>query len=213
MSDGRHAPGALRRRQATAAAIVVGLLVAFGGGYLLAHGGSDSPQASAGPSHTPRPTHPRSFTPSVTPTVTPSPTASPEPGNALPDGRSFVYAKKVVQSNGARSLTFDLALFLTDQAATDAAKAHGDDSPPPNGYYIVNDNPLLRTVAMSPTASIRYFPSGGDACCTHRPGTLDGFAAAVNGTAMTDYPDMSFSPWWITLQNGVIVKVSQQYLP
>lgn len=211
MSDSTRRAATFRRRRATAAAIVAGLIIAFAGGYLLARGGNDSPRASAGASHTPRPTHTRSSTPSVT--VTPSPTASSEPTNALPDGRSFVYAKKVVSSDGAQALTFDLAVFLTDQAAADAATAHGDESPPPNGYYIVNDNPLLRTIPMSPSVSVRYFPSSGNGCCMHHPGTLDGFAAAVNGTAMTDYPDMSFSPWWITLQDGAIVKISQQYLP
>ncbi len=124
-----------------------------------------------------------------------------------------MYAKEVVRSEGAKALTFDLAEFLTDQAATDAAAAHGDESPPPNGYYIVNDNPLLRTVPISPDVTIRYFPSSGPACCQHQPGTLDGFAAAVNGTSITDYPDMGFSPWWITLKDGVIVTISQQYLP
>ena len=166
------------------------MLVAFGAGYLLARGGDD-PRVSADRSTASSPAHTRSPRPTPTVSVTPSPTttASPDP-NALPDGRSFVYAKAVVGSDGAQSLTFDLATFLTDAAAAAAATAHHDESPPPNGYYIVNDNPLLRTIPMSPTVSIRYFPSSGPGCCAHAPGTLDGFAAAVNGTAMTDYPDM-----------------------
>jgi hypothetical protein len=204
----------IRRRQLTVAAIVATLVLAFGGGYLLARSGNDDTQASGGPLTTvsPSPT-PSSTTPTATASSSASPTTSPEPHNTIPDGRHFVYAKKVVHDGGDQALTFDLALFLTDQAADDAATAHGDESPPPNGYYIVNDNPLLRTVPISPTVSIRYFPSSGPACCKHEPGTLDGFAAAVNGTAMTDYPDMNFSPWWINMQDGVIVGISQQYLP
>ena len=155
MSDGRHRASDIRRRQLTVAAIVVGLLIAFGGGYLLARGGDDGSQASGSPSTTTSPTHTRSPRPTATASPSASATASPEPGNALPDGRSFVYAKKVVGSEGGQSLTFDLALFLTDQAAIDAATAHGDESPPPNGYYIVNDNTLLRTIPISPTVSIR----------------------------------------------------------
>ena len=211
MSGGTHRSDSLRRRRATAAAVIVGLLIAFIGGYVLARGGgNDNPVASGSP------TASASHTRSPRPTVSTSPSSSPSPTPAapvLPDGRSFVYAKKVVESEGAQALTFDLARFLTDQAASDAAAAHGDESPPPNGYYIVNDNPLLRTVPISPTVAIRYFPSSGPACCAHQPGTLNGFAAAVNGAAMTDYTDMSFSPWWITLKNGVIVKIDQQYLP
>jgi hypothetical protein len=215
VSQGRPTARVYRRRQATAAAILLAVLLAFAGGYILGHGGRKEPPAASGPSGRPSPSHTRSPRPTVTPTptVTSSPTPSPEPSQVLPDGRSFVYAKKVVGSTGAQSLTFDLALFLTDQAAVDAAAAHGDETPPPNGYYIVNDNPLLRTIAISPAVSIRYFPTSGPGCCSHKPGTLDGFSAAVNGTATTDFPDMRYAPWWITLQNGVIVSISQQYLP
>jgi hypothetical protein len=211
VSDGQHRQDGSRRTQALVVGVVVGLIIALAGGYLLARGGNDAASTSSSTA-SPRPTHTRSPTPSPTSSPTTTPTSSPA-GDTLPDGRSFVYAKKVEQSEGASSLTFDLAEFLTDEDANAAAAAHGDEVPVPNGYYIVNDNPKLRTLPISPEVTIRYFPSSGPACCKHEPGTLDGFAAAVNGTAMTDYPDMTFSPWWITLKDGVIVTISQQYLP
>ena len=52
-------------------------------------------------------------------------------------------------------MTFDLAYFLTGDAANQAAAEHGDETPVPNDYYIVNDNPSLRTHARLPTVSIR----------------------------------------------------------
>jgi hypothetical protein len=212
MARRRRGAAEVRRRRIVALGIlIVLLLLAFGGGYLLATAGDAGNQASgsATPTRTRSPAPSSSASP--TPSESPSPDASASP--VLVDGRSFVYAKQMGGTASAPTLTFDLALFLTDQAANDAAAAHGDETPPPNGYYIVNDNPKLRTLPVAPTVTILYYPSGGPACCKHRTGTLDGFTAAVNGVAMTDYPDMSYTPWWLTVADGVIVKITQQYLP
>ena len=212
MARRRRGAAEVRRRRIVALGILIALLLlAFGGGYLLARSGDGGSQASG--SATPTRTHPPapSSSASATPSGTPSPGASASP--VLVDGRSFVYAKEMGGTASTPTLTFDLALFLTDQAAIDAAAAHGDETPPPNGYYIVNDNPKLRTLPVAPSVTILYYPTGGPACCKHQTGTLDGFTAAVNGVAMTDYPDMSYTPWWLTVVNGVIVKISQQYLP
>lgn len=213
---GRHAGSrAAKRRRTTAIVLVLALvLAAFGGVYVAARGGQDGAQPPATPTLGASPTHTRSPKPtaSASPSVAPTPSATVAP-DTLPNGRSFVYAKAVDDAGEPVTFTFDLAEYLTDQEAADAAAAHGDESPPPNGYYIVNDNPRLRTMPLSSPVQIRYYPSGGDACCNLQPGTVDGFAAAVNGSAMTDYPDMSFSPWWVTVQDGVITKISQQYLP
>jgi hypothetical protein len=213
VSEGQHRQDSAGRRRAVVVATVAALVVAAIGGYLLARGGGQETAASVSPGATPRPTHTRSPSPTTTVTPSPSPSSSPEPADALPDGRHFVYVKKVEENEGASSLTFDLAEFLTDEDANAAAAAHGDEVPPPNGYYIVNDTSRLRTIPIDPDVAIRYYPSTGPACCTHQPGTLDGFAAAANETAMTDYPPMKYAPWWITLQDGVIVSITQQYIP
>lgn len=204
----------MRRRRIVALGIlIVLLLLALGGGYVLAtsdDGGSQASEPSP-PIRTRTPTASTSASAPETPSHSPSASASASP--VLVDGRSFVYAKEMGGTASAPTLTFDLALFLTDQAATDAAAAHGDETPPPNGYYIVNDNPKLRTLPVAPSVTILYYPSSGAACCKHQTGTLDGFTAAVNGVAMTDYPDMSYTPWWLLVVNGVVVKITQQYLP
>ena len=43
-----------------------------------------------------------------------------------------------------RLLSVDFVLFLTGWEAEDAAAARGDESPPPNDYYIVNDATTVR---------------------------------------------------------------------
>ena len=66
-------------------------------------------------------------------------------------GKRFGYIKKIETKGGKVYVTMDQAEFLTGKAAADAATAHGDESPPPNDYYIVNDNSKLRTYPVSPS--------------------------------------------------------------
>lgn len=206
-SGGAHAPGAHAgrgggRRAAIVIAIVVLLLLAFGGGYLLARDG-DEPSA-ASPTATPAGTPSPSETPSETPTESPTTvTSSPSPPPVIEDGRHFVYATRA-KADGTWSLTFDLAYFLTDQDAIDAC---GQDIP--NGYCIVNDNPKLRTLPVDRTVIVRYIPV--DACCQLQIGNFPAFTEAVNGTAQTDYDPNA--PWWITVVDGRIVRIVQQFLP
>jgi hypothetical protein len=173
--------------------VVLLLIAAAGGGFLLGKGKGTT--AAGSPTSTTPP-------PSSTPSSSPSPVAAD-----LKDGKYFIYAKK---TGDGPTLTFDLALFLTGKAAIDAATAHGDESPPPNDYYIVNDDHKLRTYPVSATVVVRFIPPlAGNSL---KKGSFDGWAAAVNGTAMTDYPGKSAS-WWITISGGQIVKIVQQYQP
>jgi hypothetical protein len=186
--------------------IVVLVLLAFGGGYLLARGGGDgSDAASPTPttSHTPSPSSETTPTESPPASPTPSATSSPAPPPVIEDGRHFVYPSRA-KADDTWSLTFDLAYFLTDQDAIDAC---GKDIP--NGYCIVNDNPKLRTLPVDRTVIVRYIPV--DACCQLRIGNFPAFAEAVNGTAQTDYDQNA--PWWITVVDGRVVRIVQQFLP
>jgi len=200
---GAHEP--TRRGRSRLALLVVGaivlLAVAFGGGYLLA-GGDDERAPKSPPPALP--------SPSIEPTasdvmLTPSASASASPSPVLADGRHFVYARSAKAAPA--SLRFDLAEFLTDEAAQDAAEEHGDEAT--DGYYIVNDNPRLRTLPVAGDVRVRYIPVS--ACCDLVPGTWDQFVEAVNAAAPTDL-DAS-APWWITVRDEQIVRIEQQYLP
>ena len=200
-------------RRALSLAAVVGLIVAaIGGGYLLARN-TGAQEASGTPS-----TGASSHTPSASPTTkssTPSVsrTASPsrKPSTRLADGRYFVYAKHV-KGGGTAKLTFDLAYLLTGPAANEAAAAHGDETPVPNGYYIVNDNPQLRTYPISPAATVRYIPTDASDQVALKPGSVDAWANAVNGTDMTNYRNGD-AGWWIVILGGEITSIMQQYFP
>ncbi len=204
---GAHeAPRSNGRRNIVIIGVIVVILVALGGGYILASGGGDSDAGSPSPtvSRSPKPSPTQE--PSPTPSDSPTASASAEPV-VLEDGRHFVFTNGAKSGANAR-LTFDLAEFYQGQAAIDAAAAHGDDEVM-NDYYIVNDNPKLRTLPVSTDVDVLYIPDG--TCCELQPGTFDAFAEAVNGTNQTDY--FIQAPWWITVKGGQIVKIEQQYLP
>jgi hypothetical protein len=127
----------------------------------------------------------------------------------LPDGRSFVFVKTVSTAGGG-SVRFDLAYFLTGQDAIDAAKAHGDESPPPNDYYIVNDNPKLRRLAVSPDVVVHAY-DWKHCCDTYSTISFADWVAHVQTPSLRWHG--TDSPWWIVVKGGVIVKIEEQFLP
>ena len=107
-----HQPSAGRPNRTLIASIgAVVIVLAFGGGYLLAKGGTTTADPSGPPSAgTPsgRPSSSHSPEPRTTPGGRPSTGATGD----LNDGRYFVYAKKVEGGEeGPLLLTFDLAYF------------------------------------------------------------------------------------------------------
>jgi hypothetical protein len=183
-----------------AIALLVVAFLAFGGGYLL--GSERADEAPAPPS--PIPTAPA--TPSLSPSpVTPSP--SPEPNEVLTDGTYFIDATRVLDGPPL-TLEFDLAYYLTGSDAEQAAADHGVALD--TDYFIVNDNPTLRQLPVSPTVQVRYVPEG--ACCELQPGLFDPWAAAVNAELQTDYKG-SDAFWWIRVRGGQIVLIEEQFLP
>ena len=182
---------------AVVAAFVAGMLLTNLGG-----GGEGSPSIVASTTG--------SSTPSGGPTESPPPTQSPSPSPpALPDGRHFVYVKKLLGTPPDATLTFDLAEFLTGEAAAQAAADHGDESPPPNDYYIVNDNPKLRTMLVAPDVTIQAIDWTN--CCELTDVPYTDWAASL--TAPTDALHGALSQYWLTLADGSIVTIEEQYLP
>lgn len=125
-----------------------------------------------------------------------------------------MFLKRIDQLEGSSELTFDLAYFLTGDAAAKAARQDGVikmGEPLPNDYYIINDNPLLRTVPFAPDVAVRVID--WKQCCDLVKGDFSAFVGAVDsGSAKGSYHGVT-SPYWITVKGGVIVKIEEQYLP
>jgi hypothetical protein len=124
----------------------------------------------------------------------------------LADGRHPVYLKAVDPDRP--TITFDLIQFFTGEAANKAAAEDGEESPPPNDYYIRNVNSRLRTVPVRSDAPI----------------TVNVLAAQSTGSSTKDvsvtidelagyFPNSGTAPFWITVEQGQVTKIAQQFLP
>jgi hypothetical protein len=190
MASSQATPTASRRLVHLIAALLILLMTAALGGC----GGSEQPGGAGG----------ATATTAVPGSTAGGPTTS-EPV-VLADGRHPVYLKTV--DPGRQMITFDLIQFFTGEAATKAAAEDNQESPPPNDYYIRNVNPKLRTLPVRAGAPI----------------TVNVLAAQSTGSATKDvsvtlaklaswFPNSGTPPFWITVEQGQVIKIAQQYLP
>lgn len=189
-----------------AAALLVALAV-------LAAGCGEDETSSGGPTTSESPTTSATREPTASQTETPEPseTESPTPTAQLEDGRHFGSIRSIDVE--AQTMRFDLAYFLTGEEANDAAAEHGDEVPVPNDYYIVNDNPRLRTLDVDPDVEV-WVIDWAD-CCDVVEGEVQPF---VDAFETRHHPwDAMYqgreAPYWITVEDGAVVKIEVQYLP
>lgn len=128
------------------------------------------------------------------------------------DGRFFCYVTSARWEGSQPELTVDYAQMLTGSAAAAAAAAAGDESPPPNDYYIVNENPRLRTFPADAGLTVRMTstaegtrPEGYDMAFGQWYDAYSGMSGS--------FPAIRDVPYWITLEEGTIVNIEEQYLP
>lgn len=165
------------------------------------------------PTGTSSPTAPETTSPTQEPSETPEPseTESQTPVPELEDGRHF--GSIVSIDVPTQTMRFDLAYFLTGDEANQAAAEHGDEVPVPNDYYIVNDNPRLRTLAIAPNVDVWVIDWSN--CCELVHGEAQPFmdAFATRNPAWDALYQGSEAPYWVTVAGGVVVKIEVQYLP
>jgi hypothetical protein len=184
-----------RRRRLAAVTVLVAALAAG----LAACGSGDPP--SDGPT-----TQPDAGTAApAQPTGTEAPATGQPAGEAaqLENGRHPVILERV--DVAGRTVTFDLVQWFTGDAATKAAAEDGEESPPPNDYYIRNVNPRLRTMPLAADARLtltrQTLGQGGNATA--------GVEVDLAGLAAGGREHL----FWATAQNGRILRLEEQYLP
>jgi hypothetical protein len=150
---------------------------------------------------------PPSQEPAVTAPTTPTAPASapttptPQPVVLL-DGRHPVFLKTVDPAGG--SITFDLIqLYFGEEAKREELKDHDTQYPAPNDVYLRNVNPRLRTLPVPVDATISVLDNNFDA--------TDGYVSLAKLAAVL--PRQSSMPFWITVRNGQVVKIVEQYIP
>jgi hypothetical protein len=139
---------------------------------------------------------------------------SPSVDAALEYGRHFGYVRSV--DADARTIEFDLAYFLSGKEADQAyQEATGDTGPVPNDHFVVNDNPMLRTLSLAPDVRLRLL-DWNHCCETFFDGDLALFGRAIEEQGDVTDGDLIYrgqSQWWITVENGVVTEIEEQYSP
>jgi hypothetical protein len=145
----------------------------------------------------------------------------PPPDNApLEDGRHFGFVRAVHPAQG--TIEFDLAYFLTGEEADRAyQEATGETGPVPNDFYVVNENPRLRELPFADDLRLRLL-DWTQCCDTFFEGDIGPFAEAIEEQTDVLVDDVrgkddviyrGLSSWWITIENGVVVEIEEQYTP
>lgn len=153
----------------------------------------------------------------TTTTAAPAPTTSCFQGNSPSgfDPKKGTYAVYLTGLDVAsRKVTFDVVQFLV---GTDAAKAfklaHPEETDgPPNDYFITNANTLLRTALASPTVGVYLVRLATTSDASLKAGTFPElptyFAATPSGDG-----HLSPNPFWLTMSNGSISRICEQFVP
>ena len=124
---------------------------------------------------------------------------SDDPGvSELADGRHFGFWSSFVIGDVSAVGEFDLAYFLTGAEAEAAAAERSDEVD--NDYYIVNDNPKLRTLIAKGDTEVRVLAGGG----------ADLEPTNVADFAVERHPESGF---WVTVESGIVTAIEEQYVP
>lgn len=127
------------------------------------------------------------------------------------DERRLGFIRRVSFVEREAIVHFDPAEMLTGEAAVQAAKARGAESPPPNDYFLVNDDTEEVEVPAPfdvPAVVQGEDGHGGDPSDLHTIPLWE-LAAAIH----EDPQYFDRVPFWLTLDDGRIVRIEQQYLP
>lgn len=114
------------------------------------------------------------------------------------------------------TLAFDEAEFLTGDEAQNAAEDDGvvaPGEPVPNDYYIRNPDKTTRTLRIANDAKITA--ERCTLCRGGKPGELGPFLAAFSKGRQT-YADPyrgKYSLYWLTIEDGEVVAIDEQYVP
>lgn len=216
---------ARRRWALLAAAVVVALVAALLAIWAMGDEGGDDETSGRGATVT----EPEPET-ETTPEATTGPTSAdpdPDPGTAgsavpgptesaptagdpvIEDGRHPVYLTAV--DVAGRTVEFDLIQWLTGAEARDAWTAANPDMPgdPPNDFFVVNDNPALRVLPVARDVPVTVLDHGwAPVDITFEE--LPGFMAADL------FPEDGFlwhNPFWLTVSDGTVTAIEEQYTP
>jgi len=120
---------------------------------------------------------------------------------ALPSGVWFGY----VNAGDPSSLQFDLACWYFGELAWDVADGYGETAE--NDYYVVNQNPTLRTVPVSGDTVVHHIDP---ASIGHDPISYLDWLLEPPGYLECPF---GFCPLWLFVNEGEVTEILEQYVP
>ncbi|MGH8916588.1 MAG: hypothetical protein ACRDZM_18995 [Acidimicrobiia bacterium] len=125
---------------------------------------------------------------------------TPGTANSLPEGHWFGF----VVSTAVDSIEFDLACWFSGQAAIDAAAEDGAESPPPNDYYVRNQDDQTRQIVVWSDADVVYYPTGDPTSETE--GTFEEWTVAASSRGY-------YFGVWLDMIDGEATSIMEQWVP
>ena len=141
-------------------------------------------------------------------------------GEAKPiaDETHFGYIRSVDVSSTPATVRVDIAEFLSGEEANVAAAADGviaEGESVPNDYYIRNEEKDVVMLDVAGDVGVTHIQCP-DSCADGIPGQFDAFAASFGDTGektLLDEYRGARSQYWITVRDGEVVAIDEQYLP
>jgi hypothetical protein len=152
--------------------------------------------------------------PAADPVVPPGDDTSAAEGPSTAEvakSREFVFITDT-DADSSPSIIADYAQFLTGDAAIAAAREARDEAPPTD-YYIVNTNAAQRTLPVRPGIKVKLL--------SRRDGSMDidGYTASFSSWAgnwkspTAGNTAIRSAPYWLTISDGTVTEIEEQYLP
>lgn len=139
-------------------------------------------------------------------------TPAPHRAPVLANGRHCVWLTGL--HRGARTLTFDVIQWLTGEEVDEAFHREHPEAPDahaPNGFYVVNQNPRLRTLPVEHDATVSLLvPAHG---AVHQTIPFAALPRYLSHDLDPNDRKLWYNPFWLTVRNDRIVAVVEQYTP
>ena len=132
-------------------------------------------------------------------------------------GEQFGYIRSVSTAGPAATLAFDEAELLTGDQAQRAAVEDGalpPGEPVSNDYYIRNPDKSTETLRIASDAKITARRC--HLCRAGQDGNLEDFLAAFMEPGEMTYAQPyrgADSQYWLTIEDGTVVAIDEQYVP
>lgn len=139
-------------------------------------------------------------------------------GSPVADGRHFSYVKSVDSASTPATVQVDIAEFLSGEEANAAAAEDGliaEGENVPNDYYVRNEDKSVVTLDVASDVRVTHIQCP-DSCTDGISGQFDAFAASFGDTGektLLDEYRGAQSQYWVTVRDGEVVAIDEQYLP